>query len=124
MDTEFAVEFPFELPKGYVDANGAIHKNGVMRLATAADEILPLRDQRVIQNPGYLTVILLSRVITSLGDITRIDPKIIEKLYSSDLAFLQNMYTTINAIEPIVNACVCPECGHAFDEPINFTMAE
>jgi len=124
MSSEFSTEFAFELPRGYVDANGTVHKNGMMRLATAADEILPLRDQRVIQNPGYLTVILLSRVIVSLGDITRIDPKTIEKLYSSDLAFLQNMYSVINAVEPVVNACVCPECGHPFEEPINFTKAE
>ena len=124
MDTGFSTEYSFDLPKGYVDASGTLHRSGVMRLATAADEILPLRDPRVVQNPGYLTVILLSRVVTSLGDITRIDPKIIEKLYSSDLAFLQNMYATINAVEPIVNSCVCPECGHKFDEPINFTIAE
>jgi len=124
MEHEFTTEFPFTLPKGYVDPAGTVHREGVMRLATAADEILPLRDQRVIQNPGYLTVILLSRVITALGDVTKIDPKMIEKLYSSDLAFLQNMYAVINAVEPIVNTCVCPECGHKFDEPINFTMAE
>ena len=124
MENEFVQEFPFTLPKGYVDATGTVHKEGVMRLATAADEILPLRDPRVVQNPGYLTVILLSRVVTSLGSVTRIDPKIIEKLFSSDLAFLQNMYQVINAIDPIVNTCVCPECGHSFDEPINFMQAE
>ncbi|MCL2399881.1 MAG: phage tail assembly protein [Defluviitaleaceae bacterium] len=123
MSTEFLSEVPFELPRGYVDTDGIVHKNGVMRLATAADEILPLRDPRVVQNPAYLTVILLSRVITSLGDVPRMDPKIIEKLYSADLAFLQNMYSTINAIEPIVNTCVCKECGHKFDEAINFTRA-
>jgi hypothetical protein len=124
MSTEFVEEYTFTLPRGDVDAAGTVHRNGVMRLATAADEILPLRDQRVIQNPAYLTVVLLSRVVTSLGDVPRIDPKIIEKLFSSDLAYLQNMYATINAIEPIVNTCVCPECGHTFDEPINFTQAE
>ncbi|MCL2055587.1 MAG: phage tail assembly protein [Oscillospiraceae bacterium] len=124
MSTELITEFPFELPKGYVDAAGIVHKTGTMRLSTAADEILPLRDPRVVQNPGYLTVILLSRVITALGDVPRIDPKIIEKLYSADLAFLQNMYAAINAVEPIVNTCVCPECGHTFDEPINFMTAE
>ncbi|MDR2908444.1 MAG: phage tail assembly protein [Oscillospiraceae bacterium] len=124
MSGEFMSEFPFTLPKGYVDGQGTVHREGVMRLATAADEILPLRDPRVVQNPGYLTVILLSRVITKLGDITRMDNKIVEKLYSSDLAFLQNMYATINSVEPIVNNCVCPECGHAFDEPVNFTTAE
>lgn len=124
MEPDFVTEFEFELPKGYIDASGDIHKSGVMRLATAADEILPLRDPRVVQNPGYLTVILLARVITRLGTVTKIDPRVIEKLYSSDLAFLQAMYQTVNAVEPIVNTCVCPECGHKFDEPINFTQAE
>ena len=124
MDTDFVTEFPFTLPVGYKDPSGAIYKEGFMRRATAADEILPLRDPRVVQNPGYLTIILLSRVITSLGDITRIDPRLIERLYSADLAFLQNMYATVNAVEPILNTCVCPECGHQFDEPINFTSAE
>lgn len=123
-DVELITEFPFTLPKGYVDSTGTLHREGIMRLATAADEILPLRDPRVVQNPGYLTVILLSRVIVSLGSVPKIDPKIIEKLYSGDLNFLQNMYATINAVEPVVNDCVCPECGHTFAEPINFTAAE
>jgi len=60
-------EFPFTLPKGYVDGDGTLHRHGVMRLATARDEIAPLRDSRVQENEAYLTVILLSRVITELG---------------------------------------------------------
>ena len=75
---DFATEFEFDLPKGYLDATGTLHKHGVMRLATAADEILPLRDPRVVQNPGYLTIILLSRVITRLGTVPKIDPRVIE----------------------------------------------
>ncbi|WP_367924472.1 phage tail assembly protein [uncultured Ruthenibacterium sp.] len=121
---EFATEFEFDLPKGYIDSTGTLHKHGVMRLATAADEILPLRDPRVVQNPGYLTIILLSRVITSLGTVPKIDPRVIERLYSSDLAFLQSMYQRINAVEPIVETCVCPECGHKFEQQVNFTQAE
>ncbi len=121
---DFATEFEFDLPKGYIDAAGTLHKHGVMRLATAADEILPLRDPRVVQNPGYLTIILLSRVITSLGTVPKIDPRVIERLYSSDLAFLQSMYQRINAVEPIVETCVCPECGHTFEQQVNFTSAE
>lgn len=121
---DFATEFEFDLPKGYIDATGTLHKHGVMRLATAADEILPLRDPRVVQNPGYLTIILLSRVITSLGTVPKIDPRVIERLYSSDLAFLQSMYQRINAVEPIVETCVCPECGHTFEQQVNFTSAE
>lgn len=120
----FATEFEFDLPKGYIDPAGTLHKHGVMRLATAADEILPLRDPRVVQNPGYLTIILLSRVVTSLGTLPKIDPRVIERLYSSDLAFLQSMYQRINAVEPIVETCVCPECGHKFEHTVNFTLAE
>ena len=121
---DFATEFEFDLPKGYIDAAGTLHKHGVMRLATAAAEILPLRDPRVVQNPGYLTIILLSRGITSLGTVPKIDPRVIERLYSSDLAFLQSMYQRINAVEPIVETCVCPECGHTFEQQVNFTSAE
>ena len=121
---EFATEFEFDLPKGYIDSTGTLHKHGVMRLATAADEILPLRDPRVVQNPGYLTIILLSRVITSLGTLPKIDPRVIEKLFSSDLAFLQSMYQRVNAVEPVVETCVCPECGHKSHQQVNFTQAE
>ena len=124
MELDFSTEYEFDLPKGYVDSAGVLHKHGVMRLATAADEILPLRDPRVVQNPGYLTIILLSRVITSLGTVPKIDPRVVEKFYSSDLAFLQDMYQKINAIEPVMDQCVCPECGHKFEQPVNLTSAE
>ena len=124
MDLDFVTEYEFDLPKGYVDNTGTLHKHGVMRLATAADEILPLRDPRVVQNPGYLTIILLSRVITSLGTVPKVDPRVVEKFFSSDLAFLQDMYQKINAIEPYTEQCVCPECGHKFEQPVNFTQAE
>lgn len=117
-------EFEFDLPKGYLDPQGTLHTHGVMRLATAADEILPLRDPRVVQNPGYLTIILLARVVTSLGSVPKVDPHIIERLFSPDLAFLQDMYQQINAIEPMKNTCVCPECGKKFEQPVNFTRAE
>ena len=121
---DFATEFEFDLPRGYVDVNGTLHKHGVMRLATAADEILPLRDPRVVQNPGYLTVILLSRVITQLGTVPKVDPRVVERFFSADLAFLQAMYQEINAVEPMQNTCVCPNCGHKFEQPVNFTSAE
>lgn len=95
----FRTEIEFSLPKGYVDAAGNLHRKGVMRLATAADEILPLRDPRVQQNEAYLTVIVLARVIVKLGTLTDIDTGVIEGLYASDLSFLQRLYETLNAVE-------------------------
>jgi hypothetical protein len=89
-------EFEFTLPKGFVDENGNLHRNGVMRLATAADEILPLKDPRVQQNPAYLTVIVLSRVITKLGDLELINTRTIENLPAPDLTYLQTFYNRIN----------------------------
>jgi hypothetical protein len=89
-------EFPFTLPRGYLDEAGTLHRDGVMRLATARDEIEPLRDARVKENEAYLTVIVLSRTITTLGAIPRMTPKIVEGLFSSDLAYLQDFYTRIN----------------------------
>ena len=124
MDDSFVTEFEFDLPKGYLDSTGTLHKHGVMRLATAADEILPLRDPRVVQNPGYLTIILLSRVIVSLGTVPKVDPRVVERFYSADLAFLQDMYQRINALEAVTQTCVCPACGHTFEQPVNFTAAE
>ncbi|NLK38434.1 MAG: phage tail assembly protein [Epulopiscium sp.] len=107
----FQTEFPFELPKGYVDGEGNLHKKGVMRLATAADEILPMKDIRVQQNPGYISIILLSRVVTQLGSLPAIDTRVIEKLFTADLAFLQDLYQKINQIEPPVIKTVCPHCN-------------
>src|SRR6476620_8630566 len=93
----FQTEIDFDLPKGYVDDSGTLHRHGVMRLATAADEILPMRDPRVQQNEAYLTVIVLARVIARLGTLKDIHPGIIEGLYASDLAFLQRLYEKFNA---------------------------
>jgi|SRR5262245_6242624 len=93
----FQTEVDFELPKGYVDEAGTLHRRGVMRLATAADEILPLRDPRVQQNEAYLAVIVLARVIVRLGTLTEIHTGIIEGLYASDLAYLQRLYEQLNS---------------------------
>lgn len=111
----FQTEFEFVLPKGYVDEYGSLHRNGIMRLATAADEILPMKDPRVQQNPAYLTVILLSRVVTKLGDVQSINPKVIEGLFSSDLAYLQDFYSRINGDGSTVLRAVCPKCEHEFE---------
>ncbi len=100
-------EFPFKLPKGYVDREGALHREGTMRLATALDEILPLRDPRVKQNGAYLVIILLSRVIT----IEEMTPAMIEGLFSSDLAYLQNFYRRINQDGSTIARVACPNCG-------------
>jgi hypothetical protein len=89
-------EVEFTLPKGYLDAHGVLHRRGVMRWATAADEILPLRDPRVQQNPAYLAIIVLARVIVKLGDLPSIDTKIIEGLFAADLDYLQRTYERIN----------------------------
>lgn len=117
----FQTEFDFTLPKGYVDKEGKLHKRGKMRLATAADEIIPLKDPKIQQNPSYLSVVLLSRVIKSLGSLENIDVNVIEGLYTSDLAFLQDMYQKINDIEPPKMKVTCSHCGESFMVPINFT---
>lgn len=108
-------EFNFTLPKGYVDETGTIHKQGTMRLATAADEIMPLRDARVQQNPAYLSVILLSRVVTNLGTLKMITPRVIEELYTSDFSYLQELYNRINQNGSNTIKTKCPKCDHAFE---------
>jgi hypothetical protein len=97
----FQTEVDFELPKGYVDESGTLHRRGVMRLATAADEILPLRDPRVQQNEAYLAVIVLARVIVRLGMLPEIHTGIIEGLYASDLAYLQRLYEQLNSVDDV-----------------------
>ncbi|MFA5267468.1 MAG: hypothetical protein WC379_05810 [Methanoregula sp.] len=114
----FQTEFPFTLPRGYIDSEGNLHREGIMRLATAADEILPMRDPKVQANPAYLTIILLSRVVTRLGDIDNINPKIIEELFASDLAFLQEFYQQINENGTANITAVCPKCEHQFEVEI------
>lgn len=116
----FQTEYEFELPRGYIDAAGELHKNGVMRLATAADEILPMRDPRVQQNPGYLTVILLARVVTKLGTLNSINTKIIENLFTIDMAYLQDLYQRINVAEVPAYTVQCPKCEHTFELPLDF----
>jgi len=110
---DFKVEFPFTLPTGYLDAGGVLHREGTMRRATAADEIVPLRDPRVQANSSYLIILLLSRVVTSLGDVAMITPKIIENLFIADLNYLQAFYSRINAAENPLAGGVCPHCGRS-----------
>jgi hypothetical protein len=112
------VEYEFTLPKGLVDDKGNLHKKGLMRLATAADEILPLKDPRVQQNPAYLTIIVLSRVITKLGDLNMITTTTIEKLFASDLAYLQTFYNKINGEGNFKQTVTCPNCKTQFEVEI------
>ena len=107
-------EFAFTLPRGFVDDSGTVHRTGRMRLATARDELVPLRDDRVRENPAYLTVVLLGRVITELGTLRRVDASVVEEMFASDLAFLQDFYRRINAEGHTLAAVTCPECRHEF----------
>jgi hypothetical protein len=113
-DDGLHTEFAFELPVGYVDDTGTVHKHGVMRLATARDEILPLRDPRVRDNEAYLTVLLLSRVLTELGTLPTVTAGTIENLFAADLAFLQDLYRRVNQEGHTMAAVTCPSCTHEF----------
>lgn len=117
-------EFEFVLPRGYVDGEGNVHKRGTMRLATANDEIAPLRDPRVRQNQAYLTIILLSRVITKLGSLSDVTPAVVENIFSTDLAYLQTLYRRINENASTAVNTTCPECGHHFEVDMVAGMGE
>ncbi|MGF1238631.1 hypothetical protein [Streptomyces sp. 2-6] len=108
-------EFPFQLPRGYVDESGAVHRDGTMRLSTARDELVPLRDVRVQENPAYLSVVLLGRVITRLGTLPMVHDGIVENMFASDLAFLQDFYRQINAEGHTRAAVRCPHCAEPFE---------
>jgi hypothetical protein len=111
-------EFPFTLPRGYLDAEGNLHREGVMRLANAFDEIGPMKDPRTQANPGYLIVILMSRVIVKLGSVAHINPKVMESLFSVDLAYLQDFYRRINYDGHNRLTVACPHCEQEFDVEI------
>ncbi len=108
-------EFEFTLPRGLVDASGQVHRTGRMRLATALDEIEPVQDPRVQANEAYLPVLLLSRVLTQLGSLTSITPAIVESLFASDLAYLQDLYLRLNSPESVIVTTACPNCNHHFN---------
>ena len=105
-------EFEFTLPCGYIDAHGNLHRQGTMRLATALVE--PLQDVRVRVNEAYLSILLLSRVITRLGDISQVNPAIVEKLFSADMAYLQDLYIQVNDASRDLVETQCPSCGTRF----------
>jgi hypothetical protein len=116
--TVLTVEHAFELPVGYIDADGDLHRAGAMRLATAADEILPMKDPRVQSLPAYLIVILLSRVVVRLGTVSPINPAVIEGLFSEDLTFLQDLYNRVNGLAPRSAGVNCPSCGARFETEV------
>jgi len=109
------LEFEFTLPRGYIDPAGDVHRVGRMRLATALDEIEPMQDPRVEANESYLPVLLLSRVLTQIGSIRSITPTIVEGLFASDLAYLQDLYLRLNSPENVVVTTACPNCNHRFN---------
>jgi hypothetical protein len=113
----FQTEFEFTLPCGFLDEEGTLHRDGVMRRATAADEIMPLKDPRVLKNEAYVIVILLSRVVTRLGSLAVVNPKVIENLFATDLTFLQALYNKINRYDDAPE--VCPHC----EKPLNDVRA-
>jgi hypothetical protein len=104
-------EFEFELPIGFVDSEGNLHKHGTMRLATAMDEITPLDDMRVQSNEAYLIIVLLTRVITGLGSLKHINTSVVENLFAADLAYLQTFYQQINETGKTIYSKTCVHCG-------------
>jgi hypothetical protein len=112
--TALRTEFDFALPMGYLDSSGNVHREGRMRLSTAMDEIAPQRDPRVKNNQAYLTIMILSRVITKLGDLADVNTDVVESLFTADLAYLQEFYRRINTTGATQLTVTCPECGHTF----------
>ena len=112
-------QFPFRLPHGYVDQDGTLHREGVMRLSTAYDEIAPMKDPRVQSNSGYLVIILLSRVVTRLGDLAQVNPKVIENLFSADLAYLQQLYRRLNENGHNRVGVTCPHCEAKYEVEVS-----
>jgi hypothetical protein len=108
-------EYPFTLPRGYVDATGNVHREGAMRLATARDEIEPLRSAEVKQNEAYLSVLLLSRVVTRIGDVSDVTPEVVENLFAADFDHLQRLYERLNTDGESVGSVTCPSCSEAFE---------
>jgi hypothetical protein len=109
------IQFEFELPRGYADQDGTVHRHGRMRLATARDELVPQIDIRVKENPAYLSVVLLSQVITQLGTVPDVHVGVVERMYATDIAFLQDFYRRINSEGHTRAGVTCPSCGTGFE---------
>lgn len=120
----FQTEYEFTLPKGYLSPEGNCCRHGIMRMATARDEIDAMKDFRVKNTPDYMSVILLSKVISRFEGVEEVTPELIERLFASDFTFLQNMYETINSAEDPVIQVQCPHCGKTFTDTLNFSLRE
>ena len=120
---ELQTMYPFRLPRGYVDGEGTLHREGQMRLATAGDELSALRDPRVKADESYMNPLILSKVITMLGTLPEVTPEVIEGLFLADMEFLQDMYDTINKADKPQIQVTCPHCGKQFVDTINFQGA-
>jgi hypothetical protein len=107
-------EFGFTLPRGYVDEAGTLHRDGVMRIARAIDEVAPFDDKRAIANEAYLSILLLSRVVVRLGNVSPVPPAVVEKLFASDFAYLQELYISVNDEANRFLETECPACGERF----------
>jgi hypothetical protein len=114
VSSDLSIEFPFTLPRGYIDSNGQVHRRGVMRLATALDEIEAVQDPRVQANAAFLPVLLLSRVILELGALPLVTPQVVAGFFAIDLAHLEDLYQRINSPEPVMVGAVCPHCSGQF----------
>lgn len=121
---QLRTEFRFTLPRGYTDSEGKLHREGVMRLATARDELVPLADMRVRENPAYLSVVLIGRLITSLGTLKVVDADVVEHFFAADLAYLQRFYEKINSDGTSVASTVCPHCSQEFDVDMGSRLGE
>lgn len=117
-------KYEFTLPRGYVDEDGNVHRRGVMRMVTALDEIEAAKTPRAKENTGYMSVVLLSRVVTELEGLERITLEVIERLFPTDFKFLQNMYETINNVEEPVIQVRCPHCNQSFTDTLDFALGE
>lgn len=117
----FSTEFDFILPGGLIDAQGGIHSQGVMRLATAKDEISVQKDRRVKDDPAYGVLVMLSRVIIRLGNLPSVTPEVLEGLFTRDLAYLREFYNRLNQQGDAYIPVQCPQCSTQFSVELSLS---
>lgn len=116
-----STQFDFQLPRGLIDETGQLHRRGVMRLATAKDELIVQRDRRVRENSAYATLMMLSQVIMQLGTLESLQPENLENLFTQDLAYLREFYNRVNQQGNAKVASQCPQCNTQFE--VEFVLA-